>query len=581
MGLSIPYHPYKGSLRFEIEDQDKATYSNSELKKFLVFLQNSSNSIGAKFDLSRLEQDLDSGMHFDSSIPEGFGVGSSGAIVAAIYDHYCINAIPSDESITGAQLKRLKKIFGEMEAYFHGKSSGLDPLICYLKLPVLIKSKSEMNTVGLPAEGTGNGAIFLLDTGMTGKTQPLVNLFMERCKEEGFRTMLKKEFKKYNDACIHAFLDRDVQPLMSNVKELSKVLLAHFKPMIPSVFHKLWKDGIDSNAYYLKLCGSGGGGFILGFTDDFEKASSMLNEYELSRIYHSELMTPQLLSRRSRYILYKFYALLSLVRWYNVLIMTLALYLSAIYFFPPKGEVLATLKDMRLHLEIASLCLFIMSGFIVNAFYDVEKDMINRPDRTFFDRHISRSFSFKCYFLFNTLAGILSLMVHWKVFLINVLFSVVLWLYSHKMRKKRFMAEIGAAFLTVAPFFSLAVYYETVTLQMLEFVALIFIMIFGREIVKKLIGLKGDFILGDQSLPIYFGEKWGERIVIGLSLLTCMQAAFFIRFLVHGEAAYAFYAMAAMSILVIITIWPMKDYRWANRLYKVLIILCILSIPFI
>ena len=172
-----------------------------------------------------------------------------------------------------------------MEAYFHGKSSGLDPLICYLNIPILIKSKDEVNTVGIPTEVEGKGAIFLLNTGMSRKTAPLVTHFLERCKDEGFRSMLKKKFKKYNDAAIEAFLKRDISPLMDNVKHLSQVLLDNFKPMIPKMFHKLWKEGIDSNAYYLKLCGSGGGGFILGFTQDFDKAQEKLEKYELKRIY--------------------------------------------------------------------------------------------------------------------------------------------------------------------------------------------------------------------------------------------------------------------------------------------------------
>lgn len=285
MGLSIPYHPYKGSFKFDSSDKQQSDYSNGELKKFKDFLSKPDNGVDAEFDIERFSEDILSGMHFDSSIPEGFGVGSSGAIVAAVYDNYAINGIAPDPNIDGASLSKLKSILGQMEAYFHGKSSGLDPLICYLKLPILIKSKDEMNTVGLPTEGDSKGGIFLLNTGMTGKTQPLVNHFLERCKEEGFRNMLKKEFKKYNDACIESFLQKDVQPLMANVKELSKVLLAHFKPMIPEIFHKLWKQGIDSNAYYLKLCGSGGGGFILGFTEDYDKAATLLKDYQLNRIY--------------------------------------------------------------------------------------------------------------------------------------------------------------------------------------------------------------------------------------------------------------------------------------------------------
>lgn len=285
MGLSIPYDFYKGSMKFGGSRSAEADHSNSELRKFLKFLTEQQGQIDAELDLQAFEDDLDSGLHFDSSIPQGFGVGSSGAIVAAIYDHYSLDKSHSKESMGPEELKTLKAVFGQMEAHYHGKSSGLDPLICYLNLPILIRSENDMDTVGMPSQGTGKGAIFLLNTGMTGKTQPLVNHFLERCKEVGFRNMLKKEFKKYNDASIEAFLNQDFKPLLDNVKQLSRVLLDHFKPMIPKVFHKLWKDGIESNAYYLKLCGSGGGGFILGFTEDFDRASAALKDYELSRIY--------------------------------------------------------------------------------------------------------------------------------------------------------------------------------------------------------------------------------------------------------------------------------------------------------
>ena len=97
--------------------------------------------------------------------------------------------------------------------------------------------------------------------------------------------MLKNKFKKYNDASIEAFLKNDIKPLLKNVKNLSKVILETFKPMIPKLYHKLWQEGIESNAYYLKLCGSGGGGFILGFTEDFEKAQQKLQGYSLDVIH--------------------------------------------------------------------------------------------------------------------------------------------------------------------------------------------------------------------------------------------------------------------------------------------------------
>jgi len=285
MGLSIPYNSYKGSFIFHSDDTDFSNKSNSELKKFHNYLNalDLKRELPCSLNLTAFNNDINGGMLFDSSIPQGYGVGSSGALVAAIYDKYCTNKL---DTSANESILSLKKIFGELESYFHGTSSGLDPLICYLNLPILIKSKTELDTIGLPEQGESKGAIFLLNTGVVGKTQPLVNHFLERCKEEGFRKMIKNQFKKYNDASIEAFLNKDGKGLLSNVKDLSKIVLEHFKPMIPKVYHKLWQDGLDSNAYYLKLCGSGGGGFILGFTEDIDKAKEKLYDYQLDVIYN-------------------------------------------------------------------------------------------------------------------------------------------------------------------------------------------------------------------------------------------------------------------------------------------------------
>lgn len=282
MGLSIPFNYYEGSFeRSANKPSDKQTNSNlriSEYSQHLRDLQNR-NEAPCQLDLDRLDADLQEGMYFDSNIPQGFGVGSSGALVAAIYDRYAFDKIESRGDLPQEKIKELKSILGQLESYFHGKSSGLDPLICYLKLPVLIKSSNELGTVQLPPETDGKGGIFLINSGHPGSTQSMVNIFMEKMKHEGFRHMLKDQFIKYNDACIQDFLKGEIRGLFRNLKKLSTVLLDNFDPMIPEHFQKLWKQGIDSGDYYLKLCGSGGGGFILGFTRDYAKAEAILSEY--------------------------------------------------------------------------------------------------------------------------------------------------------------------------------------------------------------------------------------------------------------------------------------------------------------
>ena len=113
----------------------------------------------------------------------------------------------------------------------------------------------------------------------------MVQIFMEKMKQEGFRNIIRDQFIKHTDACVEDFINGNVKSLFNNLKQLSHVVLDHFKPMIPKEFHKLWKQGIETNDYYLKLCGSGGGGYILGFTQDLEQARKTLKDHRLEVVY--------------------------------------------------------------------------------------------------------------------------------------------------------------------------------------------------------------------------------------------------------------------------------------------------------
>lgn len=287
-GLSIPYNFYNGALKSDENPTDEAKKSNQSLVKFVAYLNQLQTEQPdlVSFNLELLQNDVNNGMYFDSSIPQGYGVGSSGALVAAIYDKYAANKITVLENLTREKLLQLKAIFSNMESFFHGKSSGLDPLNSYLSLPILINSKDNIEAAGIPSQSaTGKGAVFLLDSGIVGETAPMVNIFMENLKDQGFRKMLKSQFIKYTDSCVENFLQGDMKSLFKNTKELSKVVLSNFKPMIPEQFHQIWQNGIETNDYYLKLCGSGGGGYILGFTQDFEKAKKSLKDYKLEMVY--------------------------------------------------------------------------------------------------------------------------------------------------------------------------------------------------------------------------------------------------------------------------------------------------------
>ncbi|MGB0981022.1 MAG: mevalonate kinase family protein [Winogradskyella sp.] len=285
-GLSIPYNFYNGALKVDENPSETALKSNASLKRYVEYLRDLDKDLVA-FNSDALQNDVNAGMYFDSSIPQGYGVGSSGALVAAIYDKYSLNKITVLENLTREKLLKLKAIFSAMESFFHGKSSGLDPLNSYLSLPILINSKDNIEAAGIPSQKeNGKGAVFLIDSGIVGETAPMVSIFMESMKNEGFRSMLKNQFIKHTDACVDDFLNGNIKSLFKNTKQLSKVVLNNFKPMIPKQFHDLWKKGIETNDYYLKLCGSGGGGYILGFTENIEQAKASLKGQKLEIVYN-------------------------------------------------------------------------------------------------------------------------------------------------------------------------------------------------------------------------------------------------------------------------------------------------------
>ena len=285
-GLSIPYNYFNGSLKTSNKNLDaKQKKSHEKVKEFMCFLKSIDSKVVC-FDWNKINTDVEKKIYFDSSIPQGYGIGSSGALVAAVYNQYAKDKITVLENLTKVKLLNLKSIFSQMESFFHGKSSGLDPLNSYLSLPILINSIDNIESTGIPLQNMeGNGAVFLLDSGFAVNTAPMVNLFLENMKNESFNKMIKDQFISTTDLCVEDFLGGNYKNLFLHLKELSKLVFHNFKPMIPDQYKDLWLRGLNTNSYYLKLCGSGGGGYILGFTQDWIKAQKELSGHNLQAIY--------------------------------------------------------------------------------------------------------------------------------------------------------------------------------------------------------------------------------------------------------------------------------------------------------
>ena len=203
-----------------------------------------------------LKADLEQGLWFDANIPQGYGVGSSAALVAALLHHYGIQ-IPD-----GLAEKRI--LFGEIESYFHGKSSGLDVLVSFENTPLLIDGAGSIRAIALP-DNQGM-QVRLVDSMETGITSQLVNQF--NGKSEEFKSIFKKEYVATTQAAIRAFLDQTIDELMHHCRKLSRFAFDHMDFAIPENQKAVWKNGLQAENYCLKLCGSGGGGFALSFSRD-------------------------------------------------------------------------------------------------------------------------------------------------------------------------------------------------------------------------------------------------------------------------------------------------------------------------
>ena len=268
--LMIPLTKFSAQWRFASHlDASGGKASNMSLQSFADYLS-TDKELKNIIDLQRLNHDLYYGLFLSSNVPSGYGLGSSGTLVAAVYDGYA-NQKADD-------LLQLKTLFGKMESYFHGSSSGIDPLQCYLGKPFKITPKG----VELLSDDFLKTSIHicLIDTKIKSNTKPLVDHFKQQREDEAFLSRFQSEYVPCVTACIDAMIDRDKELFFNSLKRLTKGQLEFLRPMITDNTMDLFTNDCDFN-FGVKISGSGGGGSVLGFTDDIEKASGLLKDFEV------------------------------------------------------------------------------------------------------------------------------------------------------------------------------------------------------------------------------------------------------------------------------------------------------------
>jgi mevalonate kinase len=227
------------------------------------------------FNASAFAHDLAQGLYFQADIPTGYGLGSSGAVCAAVFDRY---ASPEAKFLPPAALKAA---LAQAESFFHGASSGVDPLLCYLRRPLCLLPDGDFHPVELPP--LPQGRFFLLDTGLARSTGPLVQYFTRRFDAEpAFRAQVQTHWMTPTETAINALLAADEAALFAAFAAISHFQRQALPPMIPAALHPVWDAALQpSSPCLLKLCGAGGGGFMLGLSQNAPQTESLLHPWPL------------------------------------------------------------------------------------------------------------------------------------------------------------------------------------------------------------------------------------------------------------------------------------------------------------
>jgi mevalonate kinase len=273
MALTIPFDRYSGSLGFDHDNLHEE--SKAEILKFYEHLNTGeiAHKLNFEFDLEGLKTDLDDGLFFNSTIPQQYGVGSSGALVAALFSKYAAPLYSAGELTPDL----LKADFALLENFFHGRSSGLDPLISFINRPILINSEKELQVIDFDIRETGL-SVALIDSHTTGATGPLVQHFINLFNLPEFEEAFAKKFIPSNNACIECLLSGDLKNFFLHLDQLIRFEVYHFHEMIPANYHRIISFA-HCEKVYIKLLGSGGGGFLLVFAE----SDAILDEWSKKR----------------------------------------------------------------------------------------------------------------------------------------------------------------------------------------------------------------------------------------------------------------------------------------------------------
>jgi 4-hydroxybenzoate polyprenyltransferase len=291
-----------------------------------------------------------------------------------------------------------------------------------------------------------------------------------------------------------------------------------------------------------------------------------------------------MLSRQQKHVLLKFFSMFSVVRGYNILVIVIAQYLTSIYILAHDKPIKEVVFDINLLMLVLASSVTIASGYIINNFYDSEKDLINRPQKSMLDRLIGQNTKLVFYFVLNFIAVIFASYVSFRAVIFFSIYIFAIWFYSHKLKKLPIVGNITSAILTITPFFAVFIYYKNFETVIFAHAMFLFLILSMRELTKDLENIKGDLALNYNTIPIVYGEKTSKIMLTILSLLTIIPAYFLIFKFNIGNMNYFFYMSMILLLLFMVLIQKSQtkmQYLILHNILKFIIVAGVFSIVLI
>jgi len=288
-----------------------------------------------------------------------------------------------------------------------------------------------------------------------------------------------------------------------------------------------------------------------------------------------------MLTRKQKHILLKFFSLFSVVRGYNILVIVIAQYLTSVYIFAHNIPAKKVLLDINLLMLVLASAVVVAAGYIINSFYDSEKDLINRPNKTMLDKLVSQNTKLSFYFVLNFSSIIMASYVSFSAVVFFSIYIFAIWFYSHKLKKTPLLGNIISALLTIAPFFIIFIYYKNFDTVIFVHASFLFLIIAIRELAKDLENMKGDLALNYRTIPVVYGEEVSKKMITFLIALSLIPLYFLINKYQIGYMYYYFYIAIGLLIIFLLFLWKSSTkihYVILHNILKFILVAGVFSI---